>query len=526
MGEKQTKPFQLSFNGSLKVDFQGSHVTSDGGLILVRELDERLALGELIDEHLSDSRQGTNKQFTFADLLRQSVYSRLAGYEDLNDAERVSIDPTFRLIGSQKIWHRGAALTSTLHGFETEMLASEENLLGLMALNRELVRQAEAFDDSERVVLDIDSTESPVHGQQEGSAYNGHFESVCYHPLLLFNGHGDCLAAKLRPGNVHSAEDWDELLLPEIERQQAAGKQVAFRGDAAFAKPEVYESSEERGVQYAIRIPANKSLELEIEDILFRPPGRPSRKPLVRYKSFRYQAESWSKARRIVAKVEHHQGELFPRVGFIVTSMSLPSRSVVRFYNKRGTAEQWIKEGKQATHWTRLSCHRFRANEVRLQLSVLAYNLGNLWRRLGLPNRIKSWSLTSLQHRLIRLMKTGGRLVKHARYYWLLLAAAGRRAFEPQAVRRHAAQDLGAAAAKRVALTGRGSTVFGSKRFRKEQCRPERRSARSINVCERMDQPWRLPAEVMCRVQREKTWYSGQRGCILSPCQGQNGNPG
>ena len=134
------------------------------------------------------------------------------------------------------------------------MLASEENLLGLMALNRELVGQAEAFDDSERVVLDMDSTESPVHGQQEGSAYNGHFESVCYHPLLLFNGHGDCLAAKLRPGNVHSAEDWDELLLPEIERQQAAGKQVAFRGDAAFAKPEVYEASEARGVQYAIRL--------------------------------------------------------------------------------------------------------------------------------------------------------------------------------------------------------------------------------------------------------------------------------
>ena len=125
-------------------------------------------------------------------------------------------------------------------------------------------------------------------------------------------------------------------------------------------------------------------------------------------------------SRAAVAKVEHHPGELFPLgIGFIVTNMTLPSRSVVRFYNKRGTAEQWIKEGKQATNWTRLSCHRFRANEVRLQLSVLAYNLGNLWRRLGLPQRIKSWSLTSLQHRLI---KTGGRLLKHARYYWLLLA--------------------------------------------------------------------------------------------------------
>ena len=245
MGEKQTKPFQLSFNGLLKVDFQGSQVTSDGGLILVRELDERLGLGKLIDEHLTDSRQGSNKKFPLADLLRQSVYSRLAGYEDLNDAVRVSADPTFRLIGSQKNWDRGGALTSRLQSFETEILASEENLLGLMAVNRELVAQAETQDNSERVVLDMDSTESPVHGEQEGSAYNGHFESTCYHPLLLFNQHGDCL------------------------------------------------------------------------------------------------------------------------------------------------------------------------------LSVLAYNLGNLWRRLGLPQRIKSWSLTSLQQ---RLMKTGGRLVKHARYYWLLLA--------------------------------------------------------------------------------------------------------
>ena len=155
MGEKENKPFQLTFNGFLKVDFQGSRVTSDGGLILVRELDERLGLGQLIDEHLSDSRQGLNKKFPLADLLRQSVYSRLAGYEDLNDAVRVSADPTFRLIGSKRNWDRGAALTSTLHGFETEMLASEENLLGLLALNRELVGQAEAFDDSARVVLDM-----------------------------------------------------------------------------------------------------------------------------------------------------------------------------------------------------------------------------------------------------------------------------------------------------------------------------------------------------------------------------------
>src|SRR5713226_4792689 len=221
-----------------------------------------------------------------------------------------------------------------------------------MALNRETLGQAECLDSSDRVVLDMDSSESPVHGEQEGSAYNGHFESVCYHPLFLFNHYGDCLAAKLRPGNVHSAEDWDELLLPEIERQQAQGKQVAFRADAAFAKPEIYEALEERGVMYAIRIPANDSLERDIAELLTRPVGRPGHKPVVWYKSFLYQAASWKTARRVVAKVEFHLGELFPRVGFIVTNLSLPSRAVVRFYNKRGTAERWIKEGKQAVKMT------------------------------------------------------------------------------------------------------------------------------------------------------------------------------
>jgi hypothetical protein len=201
MGESPKLPFQLSFNASLKVDFQGSRVTSDGGLILVRELDERLGFGELIQRHLTDSRRGRNTQFAFVDLLRQSVYSRLAGYEDLHDAERLSQDPTFRLIGSEKIWDRGAALTSRLQSFETEMLTQGENFAGLARLNRALIGKAEAVDSGYRTILDMDSTEVPVYGEQEQSAYNGYFESTCFHPLLLFNEEGDCLAAKLRPGN-------------------------------------------------------------------------------------------------------------------------------------------------------------------------------------------------------------------------------------------------------------------------------------------------------------------------------------
>ncbi len=137
-------------------------MTSDGGLVLVRELDERLGLSELVDWHLSDSRRGKNIQMPLADLLRESIYSRLAGYEDVNDAARLSQDPTFRLIGSPKIWERGGALTSRLQSFETEVLTREENVAGLAALNRELLARVENITSPRRAVLDMDSAEARV----------------------------------------------------------------------------------------------------------------------------------------------------------------------------------------------------------------------------------------------------------------------------------------------------------------------------------------------------------------------------
>jgi hypothetical protein len=173
----------------------------------------------------------------------------------------------------------------------------------------------------------------------------------------------------------------------EIERQQKLGKEVVCRADAAFAKPEIYEALEERGVKYAIRISSNESLERDIAELLTRPVGKPSYKPVVWYKSFLYPGGELA-ARRVIAKVEFHFGELFSGVGFIVTNLETDSRAVVRFYSKREMSEQWIKEGKQAVKMTWLSYHRFRCNEVRLWLSVIAYNLGNLWRRLVLPRRI------------------------------------------------------------------------------------------------------------------------------------------
>jgi len=258
----------------------------------------------------------------------------------------------------------------------------------------------------------MDSSESPVHGEQEGAAYNGHFGSVCYHPLFVFNQFGDCEGAKLRPGNVHSAHGWREVLEPIVARYERSGVRLCFRGDAAFASPEAYEYLEEHRALYAMRLPSNDVLEREIQHLMKRPVGRPSKKPVIRYHDFRYQAGSWDRPRRVVAKVEWHKGELFPRVGFIVTNMSARPEGVVHFYNKRGTVEQWIKEGKYALNWTRLSCHRFVANQVRLWLFILAYNLGNFLRRLALPAPVRDWSLRSVQ---VKLIKMGGRLVRHAR---------------------------------------------------------------------------------------------------------------
>jgi hypothetical protein len=319
------------------VEFRGATVTSDAGLLLPRELGERLGLTALIERHLTDPRTRRNRQFLLADLFRQSVYCRLAGYEDANDAERLAEDPTFRMLALRERRETSVALTSALHWFETDVLADERNYQGLTRLNTELAQYRTPRSPRRRVILDIDSSESPVHGAQEQSAYSGHFGSVCDHPLFVFGQDGDCLAAKLRPGNVHSAEGWDEALLPIIGRYRRRGQAVVWSGRTQRSPCQRSTRRwERRGVRDTIRLPANDILERQIEDLLTRPRGRPSYAPLVQYRRFQSQAASGDRPRRMIAKVEHHLGELFPRVGFIVTTLTGTNRAVVRFYNQRG----------------------------------------------------------------------------------------------------------------------------------------------------------------------------------------------
>ena len=258
--------------------------------------------------------------------------------------------------------------------FETEWLTRPENLAALADLPGQWIDKVHQRQPPRIVVLDIDSIESPTYGEQEGSAYNGHFGCTCYHPLFVFNQLG------------------------AVER-------------CAVLEAEC--------MGYAIRLPANRVLQDKIGYLLKRPVGRPPHEVRHYYASFSYQAQSWKKPRRLVAKVEWHPGELYPRVGFIVTNLARPAERVVAFYNQRGTAEQWIKEGKGAIKWTRLSCHTFAANAVRLQLHALAYNLGNFVRTLAMPKAAEPWSLTSLREKLIKI---GAKVVSHGRYVTFQMA--------------------------------------------------------------------------------------------------------
>src|SRR5712692_6448603 len=392
------------------LQFRGSAITSDAGLLPYRELDDAFGLTDTGGDRLADTRTGKNIRHLLRGLLRQSVFGRLAGYEDVNDADRLCRDRAIT----------GAAASASQMGrFETEWLSRPENLAALAALPGDWIDTVHQRRPPRTIVLDMDSSESPTFGAQEGSTYNGHFGCTCYHPLFVFNQLGDLERCALRSGNVHSADGWRDVLEPVVARYRGTVKRLYFRGDAAFANPAIYEFLEAEGYGYAIRLPTNRVLQDRIGYLLKRPVGRPPHEVRRYFASFGYRAQSWNKPRHVVAKVEWHPGELYPRVGFIVTNLARSAEGVVAFYNHRGTCEQYIKEGKHAIKWTRLSCRSFAANAVRLQLHALAYNLGNFMRTLAMPKTAEPWSLTSLHEKLIKI---GAKVVSHGRYVTFQMA--------------------------------------------------------------------------------------------------------
>jgi hypothetical protein len=263
-GEEGNAVLRVTFDPRLKLEFHGSKVTSDAGLLPFRDLDDALGLTDLAGDVLAETRTGQNSRHTLIAQLRQSVFGRLAGYEDVNDADRLAHDPAMRWIIGGRAVAQTAASTSQMGRFETEGLTQGANLSALTDLSGRWIDRVHARRPVKGIVLDLDSSVSPTYGEQEGSAYNGHFGCTCYHPLFVFNQFGDLERCALRPGNGHSAEGRRDVLEPVIARYRMTMKRRYFRADAGFASPEVYELLEAEGYAYVIRLPANAVLQRKI----------------------------------------------------------------------------------------------------------------------------------------------------------------------------------------------------------------------------------------------------------------------
>ena len=419
-GGSQKEALRPDFNRSILVDFQGAKISSDTGFLLLREMDERFDIIGPMSDCLEDRRSPVHTRHSLVQMIRQRVYQIAAGYEDCNDADYLRIDPALRLaIGKG---HKAGASQSMLSRLENEVLGNEA---GLKALDGALRRSADALlgkQGKRRLIIDVDSTQDPAHGNQERVAYNGHFGVSCFHPLFAFTSEGACLGAKLRPGNVHSADGTLGFIHPIVERYRPRFGLLWLRGDAAFSNPDIYEYCEEKRITYFIRLPRNQNLERLVDPHLARPVGRPPRiGSQVKVIDFHYQAKSWNKPRRVVCKLEWRQGEMFPEVGFIVTNSRLPRAKVVKVYNGRGDVENRIKEGKNTLRWDKTSCHRFGANQARLKMGALAYNLLHMLRQFYVKDEGVRRSVEWLIRRLI---KVGARVSYHSKRWCVHVASA------------------------------------------------------------------------------------------------------
>jgi len=416
---------QLSFSfyrhRPLRADFSGGQISSDAGLLPLRAFDQRHGLTRDLAKCLTDFREEERTRHSVLSLFRQRLYQIIAGYEDANDADRLRHDPAFQILADQPL---GTPLGSqpTLSRWENspsprDLLHVQDALLDwFVKICGEQVRKRG------EILLDVDSTDDPTHGQQQLSFFNGGYDQHMYHPLLIFERHTGCLlAARLRRGTAASHARIIPLLLRIVPRLQREFPKVRIklRADAGFALPLLYEFCEFFGISYVIGVFANSRLQGKAQRLerrlarRYRRTGKPQRS----FSSFRYRAYSWSHQRRICYKAEHTAAGTNLR--FLVTNLKGRSVSVFAFYNDRGECENRIEEFKNGFAADRLSCHRFRANAFRLLLHSFAYNLVNLF-RLQLPSSLRSAQIETLR---IQLFKIGARIRETARCIRIHLAS-------------------------------------------------------------------------------------------------------
>jgi Transposase DDE domain group 1 len=397
----------------IHADFSGGQITSDAGLLPLRAFDQRHHLTGDLAAQLNDPRLDDRVRHDSLALLRQRIYQIVAGYEDANDADRLRHDPMLQIVADQKLGHTLGS-QPTLSRWENA--PSARDLVHLSdRLREQFIRLCgDPIRQRGEILLDLDSTDDPTHGQQQLSFFNGAYRQHMYHPMLVFERHTGCLlAARLRPGNASSHARIVPLLLRLVPRLQSAfpGVPIKLRGDAGFALPLLYEFCEFFQIEYAFGIPANCVFQQRAEPLQKKLKRRYRRTSLPQrsFSSFRHRARSWPRQRRICYKAEHSAAGTNLR--FVVTNCMGRAAEVFAFYNDRGECENRIEEFKNGFRADRLSCHRFLANAFRLLLHGAAYNLVNLF-RLQLPPPWRSAQIETLRAQLFKL---GARVRQTAR---------------------------------------------------------------------------------------------------------------
>ena len=399
----------------LEAAFDGGRLTSDGGLAWLAEVDRDLGLCERLAEHVPEWR-GPSTRHSLATLVRQRVFQIACGYEDQNDSDALRVDPLLKLVCG-RLPESGADLASQPTISRLENASDGRACLRIARALADLYIEQRGEEGSvpERILLDFDSTDDPVHGNQEGAYYHGFYQEHILHPLVVFDGEtGQLVSAVLRPGNTHAGRGAVAVLKRVVERLREAwpGVKIEIRADAGFALPAVYEWCEKEGIGYTIGLISNPRLEAIADPLLRRAEreyeaqedGEEKKVRLVSEAS--YEAGSWGRPRRVVFKAEVLEKGTNTR--FVVSTRPDEPKELYDWYVKRGEAEGWIKDFKRALKADRLSCHRFWANQFRLLLHAAAYwLLDALRRKLMAAAGVRRMQLDTLR---LQLVKIGGRV--------------------------------------------------------------------------------------------------------------------
>ena len=407
----------------LEAAFDAGRLTSDGGLPWLAEADDELGLCEALAAEVPEWRRGPVRH-SLAALVRQRVYQIACGYEDQDDADTLRADPLLKLVcGRQPEGGADLASQPTLSRLENAVDRGACYRLA-RALVGVYLRERERNGMPERILLDLDGTDDPAHGEQEGARYHGYYRQHMYHPLLVFDGDTDQLiAAVLRPGNAHGSRGVVAILerLVAAFRSRWPGVRIELRADSGFAIPALYDYCEAERITYTVGMAPNARLEALAAPLLAEATALSAERDGAKVRlagEATYQAKTWPRARRVVLKAEVLAKG--PNTRFVVTTRADDPLAVYDFYVERGTPEQWIGDFKLACFADRLSCHRFWANQFRLLLHAAAYWLLDTLRRwlgrLGVPRL----QLDTLR---LRLLKIGGRVRQLATRVRLSLAS-------------------------------------------------------------------------------------------------------